>query len=75
MVRDGKFLEWAGVHDNSYGTSIEAFRAGNIDEISRIYFVAKHVAKHVLLILSSCPQITRMLRAINSFCLASVARE
>jgi guanylate kinase len=28
MVKEGKFLEWANVHDNSYGTSIEAFTAG-----------------------------------------------
>ena len=28
MVLQGKFLEWANVHDNSYGTSMEAFTAG-----------------------------------------------
>ena len=28
MVQEGKFLEWATVHDNFYGTSIDAFRAG-----------------------------------------------
>ena len=28
MVKEGKFLEWANVHDNSYGTSIGAFTAG-----------------------------------------------
>lgn len=35
MTSKGMFLEWAQVHDNFYGTSIEAFRAGeqqNIDD-------------------------------------------
>lgn len=41
MVRDGMFLEWAAVHDNSYGTSIEAFRAGNVDDIRHLYFMTK----------------------------------
>lgn len=28
MVEDGKFMEWAQVHDNCYGTSIEAWQTG-----------------------------------------------
>lgn len=51
MVRDGMFLEWAGVHDNSYGTSIEAFKAGNTDESSHRHLMTEHVAKHVIQII------------------------
>jgi guanylate kinase len=28
MVGEGLFFEWAQVHDNFYGTSIEAFKKG-----------------------------------------------
>jgi guanylate kinase len=28
MVSEGLFFEWAQVHDNFYGTSIEAFKNG-----------------------------------------------
>ena len=33
MVQDGKFLEWATVHDNFYGTSIDAFKAGTLSSV------------------------------------------
>jgi guanylate kinase len=31
MVRNGEFLEWAKVHDNFYGTSIQAWKAGQLN--------------------------------------------